>query len=147
MAREAALWQRCRTGIKALAWQGHKIDVQRVENSAVSGHPDVEGCIDGGQLWVELKSCERPVRESTPIRPKCRPSQSIWHNKRTSAGSRIHWVLIQVGEDRGGILYLIPGSHYDEVAHGATEARLAELSVVPATATTADVLVRAVAGW
>lgn len=147
MAREAALWQRCRTGIKALAWQGHKIDVQRVENAVASGHPDVEGCIDGDQFWIELKSNERPARESTPIRPKTRLSQSIWHNARTKAGSTIHWVLLQVGEDRDGVLYLIPGRHYDEIAAGLTEAQLAALSPLDRTSTTADALLRAVAGW
>lgn len=145
MARESELWKRCKTGVKALAWQGHKTDVQRVENAATSGHPDVEGCIDGRQLWVELKSCERPVRADTPIRPKKRPSQDIWHMTRTRAGCRIHWVLIQVGEDKNAKLYLIPGSKYSEIT--ASEAQLQAMSAILPNSTTADALLRASREW
>lgn len=145
MARESALWQRCRTGVKALMFQGHKCDVQRVENAATSGHPDVEGCIDGAQLWIELKSCDRPVRPDTPIRPKKRASQEIWHATRTRAGCRFHWILIQVGEDRDGRLYLIPGSHYAGIT--VPEYQLAELSAVLPTASAADALLRATREW
>lgn len=144
MARETALWDRCKTGIKALRLQGYKCDVQRVENSATSGHPDVEGWITG-QFWIELKSCSRPARSDTMIRPKCRESQSIWHRERTAAGSTIHWVLIQVGDAAKAILYLIPGSRYDEIT--ATEADLAAMCVIPVSATAGDALLRAVQGW
>lgn len=146
MARESSLWQRCRTAVKALAWQGHHVDLQRIENAATSGHPDVEGVIDGSQLWIELKSCMRPVKASTPIRPKCRPSQEIWHRKRTEAGSRIHWVLIQVGEDRSAKLYLVPGSQYNDVK-AATEEQLERWSAIRSSAEMSDVLVRASMGW
>lgn len=145
MARESELWQRCRTGVKTLALQRHRIDVQRVENAATSGHPDVEGCVDGSQIWIELKSCDRPVRPGTPIRPKKRPSQDIWHMTRTRAGGRQHWILIQVGEDNNGRLYLIPGKDYANIT--APEADLERMSVVSPKATTADVLLRAAQGW
>lgn len=145
MALESALWERCKTGIKTLRALGHRLDIQRLENSVGVGHPDVEGCIDGSQLWIELKSCARPARSDTMIRPKVRESQSIWHRGRTEAGGKIHWVLIQVGEDHGAILYLIPGCHYDKIV--APEADLEIMSAVPITATTADVLLRAVKGW
>ncbi len=145
MARETALWQKCFVASKALRNAGHLVDTQRIENLVGAGHPDVEGCIDGKQLWIELKSCSRPVRADTPIRPKARPSQEIWHRMRTNAGCRFHWILIQVGEDRSGVLYLIPGSRYKEII--APEAKLAEMSCVPANATTADVLLRSIQGW
>lgn len=145
MARETALWDRCKRGGKAIRQQGHKLDMQRVENCAVSGHPDVEGCLDGGQFWIELKTCLRPARADTVIRPKKRESQEIWHEERSRAGGTIHWILIQVGEDKAGKLYLIPGCRYAEIT--ATEAKLAEMSVLPHTATTADVILRAVTGW
>ncbi len=145
MALESALWQRCLTGARALRRGDHRVDLQRIENVAVSGHPDVEGCIDGLQVWIELKSCERPVRSDTPIRPKKRISQGIWHAARAKAGCRVNWVLIQVGEAYDAALYLIPGRHYDEIT--VPEARLAALSVLPSNATTGDILLRASQGW
>lgn len=145
MARESALWQRCKTGGKALTWQGHRVDLKRIENAVGVGHPDVEGCVDGGQVWIELKSCLRPARADTPIRPKKRPSQEIWHRDRSKAGCRINWILIQVGEDRDGILYLIPGNRYADIT--VPEAELARMSALPVSATAADALLRAVQGW
>lgn len=145
MARESSLWQRVRTGIKRLIECGHLCDFCRLENSAGEGNPDVEGVVNGDQCWIELKSNLRPARASTPIRSKTRESQSIWHRKRTAAGSRIHWVLIQVGEAHQARLYLIPGSRYDEII--APEAALAEMSVVPPASDMAFVLLRACEGW
>ena len=146
MARESALWKRIRdTAVPELLYKKHKVDLQRLENAVGQGHPDVEGCIDGAQVWIELKSEDRPARLTTLIHPKTRPSQSIWHKERTKAGSRIHWVLLQVGEGRKARLYLIPGDRYDEVK--ATEPELEELSVLPPTASLAGVLLRATRGW
>jgi len=145
MARESSLWQRCKTGIKHLKTCGHAVHFCRLENAAGEGNPDVEGVIDGDQCWVELKSNDRPKRASTPVRSKTRESQSIWHRERTEAGSRIHWVLIQVGEAHAARLYLIPGKHYDALR--VTEAALEELAAIRPTASVAEVLLRACEGW
>lgn len=145
MAREASLWQRCKTAIKALKECGHLLHACRLENSAGEGNPDVELCINGANPWIELKSCPRPARASTPIRPRTRDSQSVWHRKRTEAGSEMHWVLMQVGDAHQARLYLIPGSHYDEII--APEDTLAVLSVIDPKATVAEVLLRAAEGW
>lgn len=145
MALETALWERCARGAVALRNKGHRLDMKRIENCATSGHPDVEGCLDGLQFWIELKSCKRPVRADTPIRPKKRQSQDIWHTVRANAGCRIHWVLIQVGEDRDAQLYLIPGNRYAEIT--VPESELEAMSVLPPSATAADCLMRATQGW
>lgn len=145
MAKERELWQRCRTGLKNLRALGYETHVCRIENSAMSGHPDVEGCIDGLQTWIELKSQPRPVRAGTPIRCKIRDSQSIWHKARAVAGSRTHWLLIQVGAAHNAKLYLIPGSRYDDVV--ATESNLAAMSRCAPTATLATILLRACEPW
>lgn len=148
MALESELWKRCRTGMMALRKFGCRIDLQRIENCAVSGHPDVEGCIDGAQVWIELKSCARPVRPDTPIRPKKRISQGIWHMTRSNAGCRCNWILIQVGEAYQATLYLIPGCKYDEIT--VPERQLAALSVLHhsnVVTTLGDVLLRAAKGW
>lgn len=147
MAREKSLWGRLSgpTGVQRLTKQGHRVDVQRVENTAVSGHPDVEGCIDGGQLWIELKSCLRPKRPTTPIRPKCRDSQLIWHERRAAAGCSVNYVLIQVGETHKARLYLIPGWQYSRIT--APENVLELMSVCDPLATPAEVLLQATRPW
>lgn len=146
MARETALWGRLRdTAIPELIKARHVVDMQRLENAVAAGHPDVEGCIDGQQIWIELKSELRPAKTATKIHPKTRESQSIWHRARAAAGSRHHWVLLQVGESRKARLYLIAGDQYDEIE--ATEAELELLSMVSPTASPADVLLRAIRGW
>lgn len=146
MARESALWARIRdTAIPELRSNGHAVDLQRLENAVAAGHPDVEGCIDGLQIWIEMKSELRPARPSTAIHPKTRESQSIWHRQRAKAGFRQHWVLLQVGEHRKSSLYLIPGDRYDEIE--TTEAELELLSMIPPAASPADALLRAIRGW
>jgi len=145
MAKETSLWTRCRTGIANLKKCGHATHFCRIENDAGIGNPDVEGVINGDQCWIELKSNLRPKRPGTVIRSKTQESQSIWHTARTAAGSRIHWVLIQVGEAHGAKLYLIPGSRYDDVI--ATEADLEAMSVIDPKSDMACVLLRACEGW
>src|ERR1035437_6155688 len=126
MAKESSLWTRCRGGITRLRGRGHVAHFCRLENSAGEGNPDVEGVINGSQCWIELKSNLRPARAGTAIRSKTRESQSIWHRERTEAGSRIHWVLIQVGEAHIAKLYLIPGESYDIII--VREETLAQMS-------------------
>lgn len=145
MARESALWQKLDRAGKKLRLDGHLVDLQRLENSVGVGHPDVEGCIDGLQLWCELKSEMRPARASTLIHPKTRTSQSDWHKERCQAGCKINWILLQVGEAHKARLYLIPGNCYDQIE--ATEAEISFLSVLPPNASPSDVLLRMTQGW
>lgn len=145
MAKEASLWQRCRTGIKHLRKCGHDLHFCRIENDAGEGNPDVEGVINGDQCWIELKSNARPKRASTAIRSRTRESQSIWHKARTEAGSRIHWVLIQVGHAHDAKLYLIKGCDYDKII--TTEAALDAMSMCTPDEKMANVLLRACEGW
>lgn len=146
VARESSLWGRIKdTAIPELLYKRHHVDLQRLENSVGTGHPDIEGCIDGAQVWIELKSEGRPARDTTPIHPKVRESQSIWHRKRILAGCHCNWVLLQVGEGRRAALYLIPGCQYDKIA--APECELACMSVVSPDAPLADILLRAARGW
>lgn len=146
MALEKALWQRVRKGGLHLRACGFGTHLCRIENDAGEGNPDVEGCIDGDQVWIELKSKVRPKRASTVIQFKVRPSQSIWHKQRVAAGCRHNFVLAQVGEAHNARLYLIPGKFYDEVV--TTEARLGELSVLPSPdLPLGEVLLRAREGY
>jgi hypothetical protein len=146
MALEKSLWQRVKKGGVALKLLGHRVMLTRIENMVDEGTPDVEGAINGQQIWAELKSCARPAKAKTPIRPKSRPSQSDWHRERTAAGSRHHYVLMQVGEASQAKLYLIPGREYDNIV--APEIDLEILSVLGyTTEPMTQVLLRAAAGW
>lgn len=146
MALESALWQRVRKGGIALKMLGHKVHIGRIENSSGVGNPDVNGCIDGGTLDIELKSESRPARATTPIHPKVKPSQSIWHLERTEAGCKTHWVLIQVGDNAQAKLYLIPGSKYDHITAPEDDLELMSVLKSPVLPITA-VLLRAKEGW
>lgn len=145
MAKESSLWGRCRGAVARLEKRGHSAHFCRLENSAGEGNPDVEGVLNGDQCWIELKSNLRPKRANTPIRSKTRESQSIWHAARTKAGSRIHWVLIQVGEAYSARLYLIRGEWYDQII--APEATLAGMCSIRPDASVSEVLLRACEGW
>jgi hypothetical protein len=146
MSLEKSLWQRVKKGGGALKLLGHRVAMTRIENMVDEGTPDVEGCLDGVALWIELKSCARPARARTPIHPKVRPSQADWHRERTAAGSRHHYVLIQVGEASQAKLYLIPGRDYDHIV--VPEIDLEILSVLSyTTEPMTQVLLRAAKGW
>lgn len=146
MALESALWQRVRKGGVALRLLGHKVHLCRIENSVGVGNPDVNGCINGTLIDIELKSEDRPARASTPIRPKVKPSQSIWHHDRAEAGCKTAWVLIQVGDNSGARLYLIPGSKYDHVTAPEDDLELMSVLKSPVLPITA-VLLKAAQGW
>ena len=150
MALEKALWQRVKKGGIALKLLGHRVVLTRIENMVDEGTPDVEGCINVAQIWIEMKSCDRPARASTPIRPRTGPrtrqSQSDWHRERTAAGCHHNFVLIQVGEASQAKFYLIPGRDYDQIV--APEIDLELLSVLSySTVPMTQVLLRAAAGW
>ena len=146
MALERALWQRVRKAGLQLKKEGHGVHLTRIENMVGEGTPDVEGCIDSVQIWAELKSCARPARSTTPIRPKKRQSQTDWHRDRTQAGFKNLFVLIQVGEASQAKLYLIPGNLANQITSTENELELMSVlsySSMPMT----QVLLRARGGW
>jgi len=150
MARESALWRRVKDAGNAALIAGRcRIDLQRIENDVGAGHPDVDGCIDAVQVWIELKSCDRPKRPSTPLRlrsnPKTREAQKTWHVRRAAAGCRHNWVLLQAGEAYSARLYLIPGTFYEALE--SPEAELELLSFCDPADKMIDVLLKAKVGW
>ena len=58
-------------------------DVERVENALTRGTPDVNGCYEGHEYWLELKVLD--------AKNKCelRPEQYLWHRKRQEHGGRV----------------------------------------------------------
>jgi hypothetical protein len=146
MAYEAALWKRVKAAGTHLKQCGFGVHLKRIENSVGSGHPDVEGCIDGVQIWIELKSEERPKRLTTPIRFKVRPSQDIWLQERVRAGCRHCFALLQVGQDRASKLYLVPGHLYPNIT--TPEPELERLSILRSpTLSLPEILLRAAEGF
>jgi len=70
--RESKLWQR----IKKHITKPHLI---RVESNTINGIPDINGCWDSKEFWIELKSDKVGY-------PKLSKWQISWINKRISHG-------------------------------------------------------------
>lgn len=58
-------------------------DVERVENALTRGTPDVNGCFEGHEYWLELKVLDDKGR------CELRPEQYLWHRKRQEHGGRV----------------------------------------------------------
>ncbi len=117
-----------------------RLHMHRVENSCSKGMADVEGCLDGDQFWIELKSEARPSDPNrTKIKPKFQDGQPSWLKKRVKARGRA-FVLLQVGSGHEAKRYLIPGDLAPSLAHGWLEEKLARLSVTPPEAKWNEVL-------
>lgn len=149
MARETALWGRCLTAKAQLIEAAHRIDIQRLENAVGSGHPDVDECLDGIQIWLELKSAHRPARASTPIRMRTnkttRAAQIRWHRRRGAAGCKTNFILLQVGDAHKARLYLVPGPLYSQIE--VSEADLEFISLNDPRASIADIMLLAAKGY
>lgn len=85
MSSEKNLW---RWLSKARITLRDKLHIIRVENHIISGVPDVEGCYDGEQFWIELKSIKKPIREKTLLNVKFRPAQIPWLLRREKANGK-----------------------------------------------------------
>jgi hypothetical protein len=99
--RESQLWAWMLKGLKPFGLHAH---VSRVENSAEVGYPDVEGCIMGRSLVVELKVAYEHAEGRVEV--KITRAQAYFLHGRSRAGGRA-WLLVRLGRDRH---YLIPGS-------------------------------------
>ena len=68
-------------------------DHSRVENYADSGTPDVSGaCFE--DYWIETKICGNTSGTLRDVRKLLKPSQIVWHKRRSIQGSRI-FVLVR----------------------------------------------------
>ena len=76
---EKTLYQALKKNLPRVHWQ-------RVETGAIStGVPDVNGCWQGSEFWVELKI---GVIQSV----KLSPQQCAWHMRRASSGG-VSWIF------------------------------------------------------
>lgn len=97
---------------------------QTISGLAQGGVFDINGCLNGTEIWVELKQAERPKTNRGSIRPKVQPGQPAWEALRTQAGGRCY-VAILVGPD----FYVLPGWAVRELRDGVSLARLQELKL------------------
>lgn len=93
MGSESALWT-CLRG--KLPSQAHAV---RVENTVQVGTPDVNFCLGGLDVWLELKQLDDwPKREKTRVVLGMREGQAPWIIKRTIAGG-LAFVFAQIGRE------------------------------------------------
>jgi len=80
---ESTLWDYMRRGLPRGHWR-------RIENVVLSGDPDVNGCVDGTECWIELKVLDAwPKRKTTPVRiDHYTKHQRQWAIDRTQAGGK-----------------------------------------------------------
>lgn len=83
----------------------HGDRIERIENIAGVGTPDVNYCIDGVEGWIELKSPIEPLRFNSKLfadNHKLNLSQRNWFLRQRNAGGRAYiliatdkrWMLI-----------------------------------------------------
>ena len=98
---EKDLWQHLKKLLPMVHWQ-------RIELSYMPGIPDLNGCYEGVEIWIELKVVRRGKKINL-TRP-----QVNWIKKRTKAGGR---TLIMVLKDDQITVW--PGEEIDDILeHG-----------------------------
>ncbi len=105
-----------------------RLHISRIENEIGRGIPDTEACLDGVQLWIELKCTKRPANSTTRLKIIFQAGQPEWLRRRVRAGGRA-FVLVQVGKGGEARRYLVPGDLAEQLEEGVTEEELVPLSV------------------
>lgn len=85
--------------------------IDRFENLVGVGNPDVNGCLDGSEFWIEVKAPKEPVRSSTSLfgsNHKLSQDQKNWIKRQLSAGGNAY---IFVATDKRKML--VHGKHAD----------------------------------
>lgn len=63
-----------------------EVDWQRIENVAGTGTPDINGCVDSVEFWIEAKIAKSGSFE-------IRPAQVAWCTRRANKGGRVFVVV------------------------------------------------------
>tara|TARA_Y100001973_G_C5157804_1_gene311818 strand:+ start:200 stop:592 length:393 start_codon:yes stop_codon:yes gene_type:complete len=90
MPKETTLYQSLRKNISQVHWQ-------RIESPMTQGTPDVNGCIQAKEFWLELK-----IARGNKI--KFSNFQCNWAQKRITAGGKV-FALIQHNKNKWIRLY------------------------------------------
>ena len=76
---------------------------QRIENSVGVGCPDVNVCLKGKEVWIELK--EGRVNKQGRVCIKVRPAQRAWVMRRLRSGGNV-FLAVCLGKQ----VFLLPGA-------------------------------------
>lgn len=95
MPGETALWQHLER-----VCAGAGVHLQRIEDKLSQGVPDVNGCWQGREFWIELKRLDAwPKRPQTVVRiPHYTNEQRLWIRRRGRAGGNA-LLLVQIDQD------------------------------------------------
>lgn len=136
MKPEARLWQ----SMKSKLGLPGKDRLDRVENSVISGQPDVNGCLAGEDVWVELKAPIEPKRPKTPLMTSngnhpLLQSQMNWFARQKQAGG-IAFILVRTDKR----MMLIDGTVYGTGDHfnRYTVAQMERIALFTASVPTAQ---------
>ena len=101
---------------------------ERIENSCGNGTADLVLSANNVDTWIELKCCDRPKNDTTPIDcSHIRKGQVQWHRRKRKAGNDT-WCLIQVGSGHHAIYYLFESSMLPYLKEGRLEAWYKQIS-------------------
>jgi len=104
--------------------------LERIENLAGSGTPDVNFCSNGTECWVEMKSPQEPKRETSQLfggRHKLSQAQMNWFLRQRNAKGKAYVLIIT---DKR--MLLIDGQHADDI-NAMTVNQLCEIASWGAT--------------
>lgn len=99
---ETKLWQILKKNTE------HFVHWTRIESRSSFGVPDLNGCLDGREFWIELKIITTKTDNSYP---RWSPLQIAWQTKRTRIGGLV-WNL--ASHPSSGSLYLLDGRNLAE---------------------------------
>ena len=105
---EVDAYKAMRDGIKR---RGDRI--HRMESLVVFGFPDVNMCLEGREIWIEIKSPKEPKRDSTPLfgsNHDLNVAQRNWFLAQKNAGG---YAYIYIETDKRRML--IGAEHSDNV--------------------------------
>ncbi len=74
---------------------GDRID--RLENLVSVGMPDVNACLAGHELWIEIKAPKEPVRSTTKLfgsNHKVSQDQANWMLRQIKAGGQCYFFVV-----------------------------------------------------
>lgn len=99
----------------------------RLEGYASTGCPDVNGCLNGREIWFELKQFKKPKNKGTLIKldtkKKSVRDQMVWGAIRRRASGRTFYALMVDSE-----FFLIGGGLAPMLAAGVTYEQLHKLN-------------------